>query len=88
MDMDERMASSHLIIPDGRIYSRGEGILGLAQLFPLTAPLVFCFRLLPKNRWIADKLYGLVAENRGTIYSTGQLVNFDKQEDPIVPGET
>ena len=75
---EERMASSHLVDPQGRVYSRGEGILKLASLLPLTAPFVFLFRLLPKHQVIADKLYGLVSSHRGVPYGGSCKVDFSE----------
>lgn len=68
LTMDERMASSHLVDSEARVYSGGKGILKLASLLPLTAPLTFLFRLLPKHDLIAEKLYVLVAGHRGVPY--------------------
>jgi len=78
LTMDERMASSHLVDPNSRVYSRGQGILKLASLLPLTAPLVFLFRLLPKSEQIAEKLYALVAQNRGVPYGGSCKVDFSE----------
>ena len=76
MSYDEKMASSHLVTPDGRVYSRGEGILGLAQLLPLLTPAVFCFRLLPFNQALAERLYNVVARNRGVPYGGSCKIEF------------
>ena len=75
---EERMASSHLVDSNSRVYSRGQGILKLASLLPLTAPLVFLFRLLPKSEQIAEKLYALVAQNRGVPYGGSCKVDFSE----------
>lgn len=75
--LEEKMASSHLVSPSGQVYSRGEGILGLCQLLPLTVPLVFAFRLLPFNEKIADRVYRFIASNRGVPYGGSCAVDFN-----------
>lgn len=70
------MASSHLVSPEDRVYSGGAGILELASLLPLTAPFVFLFRLLPQHRSIAERLYRMVASNRGVPYGGSCKVEF------------
>ncbi|MFA5503884.1 MAG: DCC1-like thiol-disulfide oxidoreductase family protein [Vulcanimicrobiota bacterium] len=80
LTFEERMASSHLVDPDSRVYSRGQGILKLASLLPLTAPLVFLFRLLPQSDSLAEKLYGLVSRNRGVPYGGSCQVEFPDPE--------
>ncbi|MCA9779965.1 MAG: DUF393 domain-containing protein [Candidatus Eremiobacteraeota bacterium] len=79
LTFDERMASSHLVDSKNRVYSRGQGILKLASLLPLTAPFVFIFRLLPKSDWLAEKLYALVAQNRGVPYGGSCKVDFSEE---------
>ena len=81
LSYDERMESSHMVTPDGRVHSRGEGALALAQLLPLTAPLVFLFRLLPYNRVIADRAYGWVSSHRGVPYGGSCKVQFPPPPD-------
>ena len=83
---DERMASSHLVTPEGRVLSRGEGALALAALLPLTAPLVFLFRLFPYHRQIADRAYGWVASHRGVPYGGSCKVSFGAPQE-VVPEE-
>lgn len=77
MSLEDMSASSHLVSPEGRVYSKGQGILELAAQLPLIAPLVFVFRLLPRHEELADKLYALVAQNRGAPYGGSCQVNFD-----------
>lgn len=67
MDVVERYASSHLAHPDGRVESAGAGVLGLAALLPLTAPLVWLYRLLPGHRVVLERLYRIVADHRHQI---------------------
>ncbi len=76
LNLDERFSSSHLVTPEGRVYSRGKGILALARLLPLTAPLVFFFHLLPASERLAEKLYDLVAQNRGVPYGGSCQIKF------------
>ncbi len=82
LSYDEKMASSHLITPQGQVLSRGEGILGLASLLPLTAPLVFLFRLLPGHHQLADVAYGWVASHRGVPYGGSCKVQFPNPDQP------
>jgi predicted DCC family thiol-disulfide oxidoreductase YuxK len=77
---EQRMASSHLVTPDGKVYSRGEGVLQLGSLLPLIAPLVFLFRLLPYHSQIADRAYGWVASHRGVPYGGSCKVEFPTPE--------
>lgn len=78
---EEFWKSSHFVTPNGTIYSRGEGILALAQQLPLTAPLVFIFRLFPYNRQVADRAYRWVASHRGVPYGGSCKVNFPTPEE-------
>ncbi len=80
LTFEQRMASSHLVAPNERVYSGGEGILEVASLLPLMMPFVFLFRLLPKHRALADKLYGFVASHRGVPYGGSCRVNFDEED--------
>jgi predicted DCC family thiol-disulfide oxidoreductase YuxK len=71
MDREQRMASWHLVMPEGRVYSGGAAV----------APL---FRLLPRGRLVAalatlfpgvtGAVYRLVARNRGRL---GRLLRVD-----------
>ena len=81
MDWEERLASSHLVEPDGRVRSAGAGILGLASLLPLTAPFAFLFKLLPRHEVLLEKLYRLVASNRGVPYGGSCKVDFGEPEE-------
>jgi predicted DCC family thiol-disulfide oxidoreductase YuxK len=80
MSWEERMSSSHLVSPEGRVLSRGEGALALAALLPLTAPLVFIFRLLPYHAKIADRAYGWVSAHRGVPYGGTCKVSFGQDQ--------
>ena len=78
LSFEERMQSSHLVDPQTRVFSRGEGILRLASLLPLTAPLVFLFRLLPGHAAIAEKLYTLVSSHRGVPYGGSCRIDLEE----------
>lgn len=80
---DEKWSSSHLITPNGQVLSRGDGIMGLAEQLPLTAPLVFLFRLLPYHRRVADRAYGWVSSHRGVPYGGSCKVSFPNPEEPV-----
>ena len=80
LSMDERMASSHLVTPQDRVHSRGEGALHLASLLPLLSPFVFLFRLLPKHDVIIEKLYDIISSNRGVPYGGSCKVDFSQNE--------
>lgn len=81
LSLQERMESSHLVTADGEVHSRGEGALGLAQLLPLLAPLVFVFRLLPYSRPLADRAYRWVASHRGVPYGGSCKVEFGQHQE-------
>lgn len=58
MRHDRKMASWHLIAPDGRIYSGGEAVLPLARLLPSGAPIASLAGVFPRTtgrayRWIS-----------------------------------
>ena len=59
MDEERRMASWHLVTPDGRVYSAGGAAAPLARMLPLGAPLALLAEALPGTtervyRWVAD----------------------------------
>lgn len=81
LSMEERFASSHLVDPDGRVISQARGILALAQLLPLTAPLVFFFRLLPASEAIAERLYSLGVRHRGAPFGGSCRVEYANLDD-------
>jgi predicted DCC family thiol-disulfide oxidoreductase YuxK len=81
LTFEERMASSHLVAPDNRVYSRGAGALKAASLLPLLAPLAFLFRLIPKHEVIVEKIYDFVSSHRGVPYGGSCKVDFGEGED-------
>lgn len=82
---EEKWSSSHLVTPNGQVLSRGDGIMGLAEQLPLTAPLVFLFRLLPYHGRLADRAYGWVSSHRGVPYGGSCKVSFAPPEETAHP---
>jgi predicted DCC family thiol-disulfide oxidoreductase YuxK len=68
MDAGRRMASWHLIAPDGRIHSAGAAVAPLLRLLPGGGPLA---RLAAAFPAATERLYRLIARNRGLL---GRLV--------------
>ncbi|MEA2347971.1 MAG: hypothetical protein QOG62_1758 [Thermoleophilaceae bacterium] len=58
---DERMKSSHLVMPDGTVYSGGAALAPLAALLPAGAPVAFVARSVPG---LMNWGYRQIAENR------------------------
>jgi predicted DCC family thiol-disulfide oxidoreductase YuxK len=59
MDLEKRMASWHLVTPDGRVRSAGAGAPELLRLLPGGTPLAVIASTLPGTterayRWVAD----------------------------------
>ncbi len=59
MDEEHRMASWHLVTPDGRVYSGGDAVPQLAGLLPAGAPVAGLARTFPSTtrrlyRWVAN----------------------------------
>jgi predicted DCC family thiol-disulfide oxidoreductase YuxK len=65
-DLDERdrLASWHLITPDGWRYSGGAAAGPMARLMPAGAPVAFLAETFPRS---TDRLYRWVARNRATL---------------------
>jgi predicted DCC family thiol-disulfide oxidoreductase YuxK len=68
LDEDERMASWHLIGPDGRVVSGGAAFVPLGRLLPGGRPLAAL-----ADRWprATERAYHLVADHRSAL---GRLV--------------
>lgn len=64
MDEEARMASWHLVTPDGRVHSAGRGVAPLLRLLPGGRPLA---RLAEAFQPATDVAYGLLAGNRTAI---------------------
>jgi predicted DCC family thiol-disulfide oxidoreductase YuxK len=68
MEKDERMASWHLVGPDGRVFSGGAAFVPLGRLLPGGRPLVTLAEHFPRA---AERAYRLVADHRTGL---GRLV--------------
>ena len=66
MSPDEKMASWHLVTPDGRVYSAGAAAAPLADALPAGAPLAALARAFPR---VSERAYRLVAGNRDRLAS-------------------
>jgi predicted DCC family thiol-disulfide oxidoreductase YuxK len=64
MDAELRMASWHLVTPDGRVHSAGEAVAPLAALLPAGKPIAALARAFPGT---ADRLYAWVANHRDEL---------------------
>jgi predicted DCC family thiol-disulfide oxidoreductase YuxK len=60
----ERLASWHLVTPDGRRYSGGAATGPLARLLPAGLPWAFLAETFPRS---TDRLYRWVARNRDAL---------------------
>jgi predicted DCC family thiol-disulfide oxidoreductase YuxK len=60
----DRLASWHLIAPDGRRYSGGAAAGPMARLLPAGAPVAFLAKTFPRS---TDRFYRWVARNRDTL---------------------
>jgi predicted DCC family thiol-disulfide oxidoreductase YuxK len=68
MDAERRMASWHLVTPDGRVTSAGRALGPLLRLLPGGRPLAAVARAFPGT---FDRLYGWVSRHRDRL---GRLV--------------
>jgi predicted DCC family thiol-disulfide oxidoreductase YuxK len=64
LDPAARLASWHLITPEGRRYSGGAAAAPLARLLPAGAPVALLAETLPRS---TDRLYRWVARNRDML---------------------
>lgn len=64
LSASERMASWHLIAPDGRRYSAGAAVAPLAALLPGWRPVRWLATALPRT---TERGYAFVARNRGAF---------------------
>lgn len=72
MDAERRMASWHLVTPDGRVHSAGRAVAPLLRLLPGGPPFAALAAAFPRT---TDRLYGWVARNRGRL---GELIGADR----------
>lgn len=61
MDHVRKMASWHLVTPDGRVYSAGDAVPQLARLLPAGAPIAGLATAFPG---VTNRAYRWVARNR------------------------
>jgi predicted DCC family thiol-disulfide oxidoreductase YuxK len=61
---EERLASWHLVTPDGRRHSGGAAAAPLARLLPAGAPVAFLADTFPRT---TDRLYRWVARHRDEL---------------------
>jgi predicted DCC family thiol-disulfide oxidoreductase YuxK len=59
MDEERKVASWHLVAPDGRVYSAGAAVPALAELLPAGTPIALLARRFPgaterAYEWVAD----------------------------------
>lgn len=64
MDDDERMASWHLVAPDGTVTSGGRAAAPMLRLLPGGGPLAAAFDRAPN---VVERAYDWVNRNRGTL---------------------
>jgi predicted DCC family thiol-disulfide oxidoreductase YuxK len=64
MDRERRMASWHVVGPDGRVRSAGRAVAPLLQLLPGGAPLAALATAFPRT---TDRLYDWTARHRGRL---------------------
>jgi len=64
MDPERKMASWHLVTPDGRTYSGGGAVSHLARLLPAGAPIALLVSTFPRT---TDRSYRWVARHRGRL---------------------
>jgi predicted DCC family thiol-disulfide oxidoreductase YuxK len=61
MDRERKMASWHLVAPNGRTYSGGEAVPQLARLLPAGAPIAALASAFPRT---TDRAYRWVSRHR------------------------
>jgi predicted DCC family thiol-disulfide oxidoreductase YuxK len=76
MDPEERLASWHLVAPDGTVTSAGAAAEPLARLLPGARPLAFLFRSFPGT---TERVYRWVSEHRGTL---ARVLRIDATSEP------
>ena len=64
MDPERRMATWHLVTPDGRVRSAGRAIAPLLRLLPGSTPLAVLAETFPRT---TDRLYGWTSRHRGRL---------------------
>jgi len=64
MDEERKMASWHLVTPDGRVYSAGDAVPPLAAALPAGAPVAALARAFPGT---TGRVYSWVADHRDQL---------------------
>jgi predicted DCC family thiol-disulfide oxidoreductase YuxK len=64
MDLEQRMASWHLVAPDGTVYSGGAVVPPLMRLLPGGRPIAALAAAFPGT---TERVYRWVARNRGPV---------------------
>ena len=80
MPHDERMASWHLVDPDGAVHSGGDALPGVFDLVPGGAPFARLFERFPDAsrrgyRWVAENrsLFGRALPDRARGWADGVI---------------
>jgi predicted DCC family thiol-disulfide oxidoreductase YuxK len=66
LDRHQRMATWHLVTPDGRVRSAGRAVAPLLRLLPAGTPLAVVAESFPKT---TDRLYDWISHHRGRLGS-------------------
>lgn len=66
----------HVVTPEGAVYRAGDAVRAILSVLPWFRPMRFLWRV-PGFPWLADRLYYLVADNRGFLSSGLALVGVD-----------
>ena len=61
LDIDRRLASAHVVTPDGTVHSAGALVEPIFRVLPSGRPVAAIARTFPRT---TESLYGLVARNR------------------------
>jgi predicted DCC family thiol-disulfide oxidoreductase YuxK len=80
MDEEQRMASWHLVSPDGRVYSGGSAVAPLGRLLPAGRSLAALAEAAPA---LTARLYDWTARNRGRLGRPLPRVAVRRAEDRI-----
>lgn len=64
--LDTRVFETNLVIVEGRVYTKLDAFVQVAKRLPLPWPLFAVVRVLP--RFVADRLYDVIARNRYRLF--------------------
>lgn len=74
LEADERLASAHVVTPEGRVYSGGDAAVPILRELPLGTPVAtVAAALRTPTRWV----YGRVADNRTRL---GRFVGAERRD--------